>query len=138
MPKGYYTLPGLQRALRALPKDLSDELRDASTDIATDIGTETRRRLELLGPQGTLVARSVKVRRDRVPVVQAGGTTRLRRGPNQTIGHVFFGANFGSQRYSQFPRVKRPDWGLYATVEDMGDEIMERYGEALGKALAKL
>lgn len=138
MPKGYYTLPGLQRALRALPKDLSDELRKGSTDIATDIVKEASERLRRTGPQGALVARSVKVRRDRVPVVVAGGTARLRRGPNQTIGHVFFGANFGSQRFPQFPRVKRPDWGLYATVEDMGDEIMDRYGEALGKALAKL
>lgn len=136
-----YTVPGLQAELKRLPKHLSGELRDASMDISVDVarGAEGRR--------DSRVARLVPVRprRDRVPKVVMGGSAKLpprasgaRRGNHQTVGDVMWGANFGSRRYTQFPEVERPDHFLYRTVDVMSDDIMDRYGEALGNTLAKI
>lgn len=143
MRRKVYTVPGLNRALRQLPKDLSAEMRDASQDIADDIARRAAGRARSVGGAASLVAPSVKSRRDRVPVVQMGGRTPLPgpRGPNrtnQTVGNVWAGSEYGSRRFSQFQPVKRPGYFLWPTVEDMHDEIADRYGEALTKAMDKL
>jgi hypothetical protein len=101
-------LNAVLRALSKMPKEVSDQLRDEAQAIARDI--VSRAQGAAATPQQRLAAASMKARRDRVPVIVAGGRKRLpvtssrkRRGPNrdrQTYGDVFFGAEFGGSRGS--------------------------------------
>src|SRR4051794_15184981 len=82
------------RAFSVLPKDASNELRDASLKLAQELAARARADGAANGgPQGRLVAQTVKARRDRVPVVEAGGTRKLgsRRAPayGLTFASVF-------------------------------------------------
>jgi len=130
---------GLQRTLRTLPKDLSAELRDASVDIAESVAGKASLRARMVGGVAKYVAPTIRARRDRVPKIVMGGTTRLpgRTGPNQTVGNVIWGAEWGSTRYRQFPPWSREGRFLWPTVDDQSDETMERYGEALMDAVDK-
>lgn len=100
-------LNAVLRTLSRMPKEASDGLRDEAQAIAQDI--VGRAQGAATTPQARLAARSLKARRDRVPVIVAGGSKRLpvggrkRRGPDlarQTFGDVFFGAEFGGSRGS--------------------------------------
>lgn len=132
MRRKVYNVPQLQAALRRLPKELSRELREASLDISADVarGAEARR--------DTRQARLVPVlpRKDRVPKVVMDGRRMIR--PGVPVSDVMWGANFGAKRYPQFPPVVKPDHFLFATIADMRDDILDRYGDALGAALAKI
>lgn len=137
---------GVREALRSLPKEASVTLRDASVDIAEDVAAKAEDRARALGGVAKYVP--VKARRDRIPKVVMGGTTRLpardgrpRRGSRQTVGDVMWGAEFGSDRFRQFS-----PWGgngetagyfLWPTIRDESDGIMERYGDALMEAVDK-
>jgi hypothetical protein len=134
MKGGVYTVPGLQASLKRLPRNLSAELRDASQDISVDVsrGAEAAR----VTSQQRLVP--VKPRRDRVPKIVMGGNTRVGSRRKARAGDLMYGANFGSRRYTQFPPVRKPDHFLYATIRRMGNTILDRYGDALSKTLAKL
>jgi hypothetical protein len=101
-------LNAVLRSLNRMPKEASDGLRDEAQAIARDI--VTRAQGAAATPQQRLAAASMRARRDRVPVIVAGGRKRLpvtssrkRRGPNtqrQTYGDIFFGAEFGGSRGS--------------------------------------
>jgi hypothetical protein len=101
-------LNAVLRALSKMPKEASNQLRDEAQDIARDI--VSRAQGAAATPQQRLAAASMKARRDRVPVIVAGGRKRLpvtssrkRRGPNrdrQTYGDIFFGYEFGGSRGS--------------------------------------
>jgi hypothetical protein len=101
-------LNAVLRSLARMPKEATDGLRDEAQAIATDI--VNRARGSASAPQMRLAAQSLKAKRDRIPVIEAGGTKRLpvtsgrkRRGPDrsrQTYGDVFFGAEFGGSRGS--------------------------------------
>lgn len=76
-------------------------LRDASTQIAEDVIAQARSKASGVSRQAALAAQSMRVRRDRIPVITNGGSTRLtsttprRRQPRG--GDVWFGAEFGGQ-----------------------------------------
>lgn len=101
-------LNSVLRSLNRMPKEASTQLRDESQAIARDI--VSRAQGAAATPQQRLAAASMKARRDRVPVIVAGGRKRLpvtssrkRRGPDtsrQTYGDIFFGAEFGGSRGS--------------------------------------
>jgi hypothetical protein len=139
MPKTYTysTIAGLNKALRRLPKDASVELRAASEDIAGRVAQKAEGRLRMVGGVAKYVP--VKVRRDRVPVIVMGGTTRLpgRTGKSQTVGNVMWGADFGSDRHAQFSPWVKGGRGLFPAVEAERDYIMDTYGDALMDAVDK-
>lgn len=96
-------------AFRDLPKDASAELRKASLRLADSLAVAARAAGQAEGGQAAAVARTVKARKDRVPVVQAGGTTRVgrRRAPAFAL---LFGSEFGMDRRSGWyarPRYRR-------------------------------
>ncbi|WP_290055664.1 hypothetical protein [Amycolatopsis solani] len=102
------------RAFSLLPKEASDELRDASLRLADTLALRAADDFRVAGgAQGPLLAPTVKAVRDRIPAVQAGGTTRVgsRRAP---AWGVLFGAVFGMTRRS----------GWYASP---------RYGTSVGR-----
>jgi hypothetical protein len=138
----YRTVAGLNKTLRAIPKEASKELRSASLVIANDVAIEARRRASSVGGVAKYVGPSIRGRRDRVPVVLMGGSKRLpprngvaRTGSNQTVGNVWAGAEWGSHQYTQFgPPTKRGHM-LWSTIDDKSDSIMLRWSEALADAI---
>lgn len=105
-------------AFRALPKAASDELREASLDLSRKLALSAKAAGIAEGEQAALVARTVKANRDRVPSVTAGGSRRVgsRKAP---AWRLLFGAEFGSNRYRQFPRLHTGRAGIwfFPTIE---------------------
>lgn len=138
------------RRLRRVPEEASVKLRDEAGAIAEQVAQEARERAG--SPVGGVaevakyVVPTIRVGRDRVPVVRMGGSAPLpprngvpRKGSNQTVGAVMWGAEFGSSRSPQFS-----PWGgngesagyfLWPSIRM--DEIVEQYAEALDRALDK-
>lgn len=124
-------------AFRALPRDATNELRQASLDLAGDLATDARAAGTAEGSQAALVATTVRAVRDRVPVVQAGGTKRLgsRRKP---AWKLLFGSEFGSNEYRQFPREHQGREGIwfFPTIERNSASIAARWREAADRIIA--
>lgn len=150
MVKGFTfnNVAGLNKALRQLPKEASAQLRDASLDIAEDVARKASTRARMVGGVLAYVAPTIKARRDRVPKIVMGGTTRLpprngvaRQGAKQTVGNVVWGGEFGSDRFRQFSPWRGSDTGagyaLWPTIRAESDATMERYCDALIKAVDK-
>ncbi len=132
-------------AFSVLPKDASNELRDTSLKLAQELAARARADgLANGGPQGRLVAQTVKARRDRVPVVEAGGTRKLgsRRAPayGLTFASVF-GMNrrsgwYAATKYAlSYGEQYRPHQGqdaywFFPVIERSASEISRRWNEA--------
>lgn len=119
-------------AFRELPKQASDQLRTAAGELAADLVPEVVAAARSdRSPQAALVASTVKVRRDRVPVLVAGGTKRL--GVNRAPAYkLLFGAEFGSVRYRQFHKGhqgKQGSW-FFPVVENEAGRISAAWNEA--------
>lgn len=100
-------------AFRDLPKQATDKLRDAAGQIADDLLPAVRSAARSdRSPQSALVASTVKVRRDRIPVLVAGGTKRL--GVNRAPAYkLLFGSEFGSVQYDQFHKLHQGQEGSW-------------------------
>lgn len=97
-------IEGLNKFIRDCGKAneaFSPLLRDASTKIAEDVIAEARTKAASVSKQAALAAQSMKVRRDRIPVISSGGSTRLSsstpRKKQPKGGDIWFGAEFGGQ-----------------------------------------
>lgn len=125
-----YGLRETIRAFQQLPKDASDELRDRTLALSQTLADRVRAAGEADTPQSARAAASVKARRDRVPVISAGGTKRS--------SAVLFGSEFGMTRRSgwyargryrdSLGRQFRPHRGassywFFATIEENQGEI---------------
>jgi hypothetical protein len=124
-------------AFRQLPKEASNELRTAAGEIAQDLAVDAQAAGRAEGYQAALVAGTVKVARDRVPVVQAGGTKRL--GPRSAPAwRLLFGSEFGSNRFRQFPEVHQGRDGLwfFPTIEANAASISARWNAAADRTIA--
>lgn len=144
----YQNIAGLRRALRSLPKEAQATMRDASLDIADSVARKAGQRARMVGGVMRYVAPTIKAKRDRVPKIVMGGTTRLpsrdgspRRGSKQTVGNVVWGGEFGSDRFRQFSpwrgNGEGAGYALWPTVRDESDDTIERYGDALMSAVDK-
>lgn len=139
-------IDGVRPALRALSKigrDANDKIREASTEIAE--GEATRIRVAGFGEgrQAAIVAGTVRVRRDRVPAVEAGGGRRIGR-RRKPAGKLVFGSEFGAatlkqyrphrgaQGYWIFPTVERDQPLIEAQWNAAVDEILGWYGAGRG------
>lgn len=120
------------KAFRHLPKEATAELRDAATKVSQKIADKAKAAGRAdSSPQSALVAPTVKAKRDRVPVVQAGGASRV--GRNRVPVHkVLFGSEFGSNRFSQFHRPHQGRQGawFFPVVEDNAALIDREWNEA--------
>lgn len=148
-----YTIKGLNRALRSLPKHATEELRQASLRIAEEVADLGRQRAHMAGGLGMLVAPSIVATRDRVPRVKEGSAKKLpahsdgraRAGGRQTVGDVMWGAEFGGGRRSS-TRQFRPWRGsgsdagymLYPAVRAHAERTGVMYSAALDAALQEL
>lgn len=150
----YNSVAGLNRALRTLPKEATEQLRVASLDIAQDVAGEARGRAVRVGGVARYVAPTITGTRDRVPAVKMGANTKLpstnrnRAGSRQTVADVMWGAEYGGNREStgtpkghttQFNPFRGSGHGagyfLWPAVRANSDDIQERYSQALLDAL---
>lgn len=142
------SIEGVRETIRAfglLPKDANDQLRDASLDLARELAARARADgIANGGPQGRLVAQTVKAKRDRVPVVEAGGTRKLGRHRAPAYGITFasvFGMNrrsgwYAGRKYAlSFGEQYRPHQGqdaywFFPVIEHSAATISRRWNAA--------
>ncbi|MFF5992580.1 hypothetical protein [Prauserella flavalba] len=86
-------------AFRELPKDANTELRQRSRELSETLATRIQAAAQAEGGQAALLARTVRAQRDRVPVVQAGGTRKLGR-HRAPAWALLFASEFGMNRRS--------------------------------------
>jgi hypothetical protein len=131
-------IDGVRETIRAfdlLPTQASDELRDASQRIAQALEGKIRAAAAAEGGQASILAPTVKARRDRVPAVQAGGVKRIGR-RRKPAYKLLFGSEFGASqtgRYSlkQFkPHLGSGSYWFFRTVEDDATQIDEQWNKA--------
>jgi hypothetical protein len=127
------------RAFRDLPKEASDELRVESGEIAEYLAGKIRTAAGSdMSPQARIVAATLKVKRDRVPVLEVGGTKRIGRN-KVPANRLMFGAEFGSNRFRQFHKRHTGTAGswFYGTVKREEAEIGRMWLEAADRIIAK-
>lgn len=125
------------RKFRDLPKDASVALKKQTTELADSLAGKIRAAATAEGSQAAAIAKTVKARKDRVPSVQAGGSSRFGRHRSaawEVLAGSEFGMNrrsgwYGAARYEgstgrQFkPHRGRHSYWFFATVEDNEREI---------------
>ena len=120
------------KAFRDLPQQATDKLRDAAGEIAAELGNQVRADARSnASPQLALVAQTVRVRRDRIPVLLAGGTKRL--GVNRVPAYkLLFGSEFGSDRFAQFHKRHQGQKGswFFAAVDAEAARISAAWNAA--------
>ena len=126
-------------ALRRLPRDADAEIRAAALDLAGDLARAAAAAGRLEGRQAALVATTVKARKDRVPVISAGGSKKLGRN-RRPAWKLLFGSEFGANRLEQYkPHLGQGSYWFFRTVEDeqvmisaawlsAADGILARFG----------
>lgn len=136
-------LPALLRDLNAFGPEVQARVRDASGKIAEVEAERVVTAASAAGRQAVLAAQSVKVRRDRVPVIVAGGRRKLRsetrRKVQPTAGQVFFGAEFGGggkPTTQQFePHKGTEGYWFFPTLRDDEDQMLTAYAAVLDEVL---
>jgi hypothetical protein len=124
-------------AFRELPKEASAELRDASGRIAAFMAVSARERGMASSARSALVAGTVRPARDRVPVVQAGGSTRL-GSRNVPAWALLFGDEFGAVTYRQFrPHRGNLGYWFFSSIEGNEERIDREWNTAADAIIAK-
>lgn len=123
------------RAFKDLPEDASKEMRAASLSIAGVLAVDIRNAARA-NAQSALMVPTIRAVRDRVPVVQGGGTRRV--GRNRVPAYkVLFGAEFGSHALKQFRPFDGTGYFFFPTVEQNRGYIDREYNEAADEVLKK-
>lgn len=143
---------GLTEALKrwsAADPMFNKEIRASSVKLIQEVVTEVQTAATYApNPrQATEAARGFRARPDRIPVIRLNGAGNFvsqsrpnrKRNKKVTRGDVFFGAEFGSVQYKQFPE-RTPKLGggnqgnfFWPTIEAMSPTISKRYLEALDR-----
>lgn len=142
MAKGSLTvtvrIDGLNETLRALsklPKDANNEIRKASLELSRQLATKAKESGISEGRQAALVASTVKARRDRVPVIAAGGMKKLGRN-REPAYKLLFGSEFGASRLKQYkPHLGKGSYWFFKTVEDNQKEIADAWNDAADRVI---
>lgn len=124
-------------AFNRLPKEASDALRDRSLELAEALAAKASGYARQDSKQSALMAATVKARRDRVPVVVAGGAKRV--GRNRVPAYaILFGSEFGSSRLRQYRHhLGRGSYWFFATVEKEQAEISAAWNKAADEIIDK-
>ena len=123
------------RDMKGAPPELQKELRRRAQEIAEPIAADARGRAST--GQQQLVAGSIRAVKDRLPVIKAGGgsklgsTTPRRRKPS--AGDVFFGADFGSNSLPQFQGKKKGGQMVFAAIKGKRKQTADEYLDAVEK-----
>lgn len=120
---------------RALPKEANQQLRETSTRLARTLAVKVAAAGRAEGSQAALLATTVKARKDRVPVIQVGGTRKLgsNRKPAYKLlfGSEFGGSQSGSYALRQFkPHLGQGSYWIFKTVDGSQGLISREWNEA--------
>ena len=133
MPTERIHVEGLNETLKAFKQygpDAANELRTAAKEIATGVAARQSAAGRSSDKQSAKAAATVRARRDRTPVIVAGGKSRN--------GQIFFGAEFGGRRRKttqQFrPYTGHTGYWFYPTLRAAIPKILDEYGNALDRA----
>lgn len=137
-------------AFNRLPKDANKELREASADIAQALA-QSAKAASHVDAQSAAVGSTVRVARDRVPVVQAGGAKRI-TSSRVPAWALLFGSEFGANgRYGWYAAGKYGDssarqfsshqgrtgrW-FFPTIERESAEALRQWGMAADEIVRK-
>lgn len=139
------------RAFNEVPKDANNELRDGSMKLAQALAPKMAAAGRSQGAQAASVASSVKARRDRVPVVVAGGAKRVtknRASAGALVAASEFGANgrygwyalpwFRGARGRQYkPHRGAASYWFFRTAEENTGQIERAWTEMAERILEK-
>lgn len=139
-----FAVDGLREVLDAfnrLPKEANAELREAAGRIAALLAVSIQAAAAAEGRQAARLGDTVKVRRDRVPSVQIGGTRRLFHGRKDGTGReafrVLFGSEFGSNTGHGFKRHRgQQGYWIFPTVERKQSQIADEWLAAADRIVA--
>lgn len=123
--------------LNKLPKDAQDALRDHAGRLAGFLARKAEGAARSdRSRQAKRVAATIMVKRDRVPVIQAGGSKRI-ASSRVPAYKLLFGSEFGSNRLEQFGKRHNGQQGswFFGTVEDYAKEIAEAWNEAADEVI---
>jgi D-serine deaminase-like pyridoxal phosphate-dependent protein len=138
-------------AFRDLPPEASKELREGSRKLADSIAPRIAAAARSRGSQAAAVASTVKSRRDRVPVIVAGGSKRVTQN-RASAGDLVIASEFGSAarygwyskpRYSgssgrQYPpRNGNVGYWFFPTAEAAQPEIDHEWNAMAGRIIEK-
>lgn len=124
-------------AFRDLPDEANNELRDATLALSKKLAEQVQQSAQAEGRQAALLAKTVKARRDRVPVIVAGGATKLGRNKKPAY-KLLFGSEFGSSRLKQYkPHQGRQGYWFFPIVEKEAPEIAQTWDEVAQNILTK-
>lgn len=125
--------------LRKMPKEANAALKDYAGELAGFLARKIEGAARSdRSAQAKRVASTVKVRRDRLPVIEVGGSTRIASTKVPAYA-LLFGAEFGSNRFSQFNKRhqgKKGSW-FFGTVDDQAQEISEAWTEAADEVVRR-
>jgi hypothetical protein len=118
------------KALNRLPKDANKALRERSFELATTLSNRVRAAALADSEQSALMAPTVKPRRDRLPVIEAGGTKRV--GSNRKPAYkILFGSEFGSKHLPQFrPHRGKDSYWFFDAVYTAQAQIAASWSKA--------
>lgn len=128
-------ITGVRDTLKAfgkLPKDASTELRTGTLALTQLLASKVEAAGRSDSPQSALVAGTVKARKDRVPVIVAGGAKKV--GSRRTPAHkILFGSEFGSNNLKQYrTHLGQGSYWFFRTVEAHQDEIDKAWNKIAG------
>lgn len=128
----------LLNQLKDLPKEANQELRETAGTIAENLVPAARRGATSQGgPQGKLLAPTIKVVRDRVPSLEAGGTKKVGRN-NVYAYKVLYGSEFGSTVYTQFHHGHTTEgYWLFPLIRTEDPMIQREMEAAIARIVAK-
>lgn len=151
----YYSVAGLNKSIRRLPKEAKVHLRDGAERIAKKVAADAQGRAKSQGGVAALVAPTIRSGRDTVPIVKMGDSSPLpgdRKGKRQTVGDVIWGAEFGGGKHgrgnptrgggytTQFLPWRGRDGSagffLFPAVRDDKEYIRDTYTDSLADAEA--
>lgn len=121
-------IPGVREIIRAynqLPEDAQKEMRAASLKIAGVVAEDIRAAART-NPQSALMVPTIRASKDRVPVIQAGGSRRV--GRNRVPAYkVLFGSEFGAKTLKQYRAFQSGGYWFFQTVEEDQGYIAAKY-----------
>lgn len=129
-------------AVHAVGKDAEAALRVRAAELAKTLAASiTSAAKRDRSPQARLVVQTLKVKRDRLPVLEVGGTKRLGRNKAPAWA-LLFGSEFGSGQHKQFhkrhtgttgswffPTVEREQAEIVAAWEEAAADVVREFGE---------
>lgn len=146
-------VPALNR-WAAMSPTFNKEIRSASVDLIREIVVEAQSAASYApNPRQAMeAAKGLRPKPDRIPVIRLSANTNFvsRSRPNRKRrtkvlrGDVFYGSEFGSNNFRQFPE-RSPSLGggnrgywFWPTIEAMSPKIASRYLESVENILQKM